>query len=406
MTEAVRAEIPALVDDFIKGLVVVDPYRAGAVPHERLVIDATVTFEYLLHRLVAHCGSPRAIADPAEQVGRDRARRGVPLGALMAAIHLVVSVLWNRFRAHLGDADAAVLVEHVEVLLSVVEEYSRNVQSAYLQEEAVMVQEGDHELVHLWSRLLGGEVGDELFNAVADRLGVHAGSSVLVMAAPASRRDSLWSFYRECWAHHRRPHWLTRAGDVVLVLPLGSVTVTALPLGSSDIPRQSSHAGPATDAALLHRAGAVEAAMAPVCTGVRAVPGAIALARTLASVLPRRQNRAFTLRDGWLSVVASRLGDAAPFIVREVFTGLSARPVAEQERLLETAEVYVRCGSVVRTAELSYCHRNTIVNRMARLRAFTGLDLSVPEQAALFLAALHAREAVNPARDEGNSHLG
>ncbi|WP_168582631.1 PucR family transcriptional regulator [Gephyromycinifex aptenodytis] len=367
VVEALRVQIPSLVEEFIESLAVLEPYRSGLVPRERIEADGRASFEYLVNRLAEHCGPTRVITDPAQSLGRDRARRGVPLGALMAAIHIDVSLLWNRLRTQIGDEDAALLVEHVEVLLSVVDEYGRNVQDAYLHEEAVMVQQGDHELDTLLARLLDGQDDDELLDAVAQRLGASPSSPLLVMAAPVARRESLWSFYRECWAQQQRPHWLARAQDVVLLMSLEA---------------------PAAD--VLDRARSVHAALVPLCPGVKDLPGAVALARTLAEVLPRGCESAFTLRQGWLAVATAGLGQVAPFLVQEVFAGLLTRPEAEQERLLETADVYLACGSVARTAQLGYCHRNTVVNRLARLRALTGLDLSVPQEAALFLTARSA----------------
>ena len=52
-------------------------------------------------------------------------------------------------------------------------------------------------------------------------------------------------------------------------------------------------------------------------------------------------------------------------------------PAAERELLLDTLENWVAAGgSVRRTAELAYCHRNTVINRLHRIQQITGHDLT------------------------------
>lgn len=52
--------------------------------------------------------------------------------------------------------------------------------------------------------------------------------------------------------------------------------------------------------------------------------------------------------------------------------------------LRETLTAYVRCGgSVARTAEVLYVHRNTVRYRLRRMEQFTGLDLRRPEDRLL-----------------------
>jgi sugar diacid utilization regulator len=59
--------------------------------------------------------------------------------------------------------------------------------------------------------------------------------------------------------------------------------------------------------------------------------------------------------------------------------------------LLDTLDVYLsNRGSAARAAELLYCHRNTILNRLRRIEARTGLTLSDPLHIVELYLALEA----------------
>ena len=56
--------------------------------------------------------------------------------------------------------------------------------------------------------------------------------------------------------------------------------------------------------------------------------------------------------------------------------------------MLGTLEEYLQTGSVSETSRRQYCHRNTVLNRLARVRELTGCDPTVPRDAALLCAGL------------------
>lgn len=69
-------------------------------------------------------------------------------------------------------------------------------------------------------------------------------------------------------------------------------------------------------------------------------------------------------------------------------------PVAGRPELLETLRTHLEQAQDRRaTARLLTLHPNTVDNRLARISALTGLDLSTPRGAALALAALLLRDA-------------
>src|SRR5690606_3913162 len=77
-------------------------------------------------------------ADAAELLGKRRARQGVPLEHLIEAVRLDFRVIWGVLRELAGDEHAELLVEKVEGLLIVVEEYISDVQLAFVREIAIL----------------------------------------------------------------------------------------------------------------------------------------------------------------------------------------------------------------------------------------------------------------------------
>ena len=60
--------------------------------------------------------------------------------------------------------------------------------------------------------------------------------------------------------------------------------------------------------------------------------------------------------------------------------------------ILATVDAYLKTGSIKQTAQQSFCHRNTVINRIKQFSTYSGLDITVPKQAALALVALSSHQ--------------
>jgi sugar diacid utilization regulator len=64
---------------------------------------------------------------------------------------------------------------------------------------------------------------------------------------------------------------------------------------------------------------------------------------------------------------------------------------AERRLLLGTLQIWVATGgSVKHTADAAFCHRNTVINRLQRMRAITGHDFTDPSVLVELKLALRA----------------
>ncbi|WP_026545536.1 helix-turn-helix domain-containing protein, partial [Arthrobacter sp. 35/47] len=112
--------------------------------------------------------------------------------------------------------------------------------------------------------------------------------------------------------------------------------------------------------------------VAPPASSLAEVPRMLRIAlESLPVVTPERPGRQ-TVRDAWGEVAAVRLGEYGTVLADTVLGPLAAISVHEKERLIETVQAYFRTGSVSETAAELYCHRNTVLNRLARFSQLTG----------------------------------
>ena len=111
------------------------------------------------------------------------------------------------------------------------------------------------------------------------------------------------------------------------------------------------------------------------------------------------QETAYALRCARIAMMGSRLGESpvtifdksplaimavgAPDIMqrvsRNVLGGLSSLPAMERSMLLDTLETWLaNGGSASKTAEILFCHRNTVRHRLRRIQERTGRSLADP----------------------------
>ncbi|WP_460862052.1 helix-turn-helix domain-containing protein, partial [Nocardiopsis coralliicola] len=143
-----------------------------------------------------------------------------------------------------------------------------------------------------------------------------------------------------------------------------------------------------TPAAVPAWLSGVACALGPVADGLGRVPAAVRAAAAVAAVLPADADGPMRAADVWGPLSAARLGELSGVVADDVLHALHALPGHERERLVETFLVYARAGSVAETAGALYCHRNTVLNRLARLEELTGRRPARPADAAVLLLAL------------------
>lgn len=363
LVRTVHDRADGLVDEFLTQVDDLPTYSRGAVPRDRLESDAVASFEFLLRQL-GDLPVPARLHEVGPAIGRDRARRGVPLDHLLTAVRLDFRVLWHSLRASAGPEHTTLLVERAEDVWSAVEEYTTTVQVSYLEEAARMSREQSREQAALVRTLLArAEPDSQDVSRVALALDVDPEAPFLVAAAPSNADKELRTAADQLTGAGRRLHVDETAQHTTLIV------------------RWHSDSADAADALL----GGARCGLAPLASGLVEVPRAVRIAKEIVEVLPGHSGGAHDLRSAWMLLVGARLGELAPPLARSVLGGLEEVPEGERERLVTTALSFARTGSAQRCAEELYCHRNTVMNRLHRLTELTGLDMTRPHDASLVL---------------------
>lgn len=360
-----RADADELIHSFVTRVRAIPPYGRGTVPADRLEADAAGTFEYLLRR-IAGAPVPDRVADIGRKIGRDRARRGVPLNDLLTAVRLDFRVLWDGLRARSRAEDESMLVARVEDVWGVVEDYVSQIQVSYQSEAALLARERHGERSMLVATLLGEDRPDpDEVARTALALDVEVLADLLVVAAPAGA-GALLRRAADGIAADGRPAHVQSAGRHAIL-----------------IARWDGPTGPSVRTALA----GVPCGVGPLAHGLAEVPRCARLATEVADAVPAASGPVEP-GDAWLSIAAARFGPTSPDVVGSVLGGLSRCAPGERGRLLETVRAHARSGSVAEVARELYCHRNTVLNRLRRFTELTGRDVTVPAESAVVQLAL------------------
>jgi PucR C-terminal helix-turn-helix domain len=318
-------------------------YYGGLVEPQDFKGTSARVFRYLLGQLST--GAPPAeLAGLPEEIGRTRARQRVPLESLTTTIRQDFGVFWSTLLWIAGAADMPVLLCHVDDLWRAVDDFAGEVQISHLRESASLAAQDRDRQRSMTSVLFSSDTHHpDLIRQVAGALAIPVDGPYQVIACPPA-------------AVPVRPGVLTHESD-------GALVVFWPGAQPPDVGLRCGHA--------------------PDADGLAAVPAMARTARHILRALPPGHDGPATMRDVWDRIAAEQMRHTAPDFLGVPLARLASVPAQERARIVETARSYLATGSVATTASALYCHRNTVMTRMRRFRELTGLDLTIPREAAL-----------------------
>lgn len=361
-----RLDVGELTAEFIERLGAVPGYASSPLPAREIRRTGSASFQALILAMKADNDGPDYLRERdaiALDVGVTRARAGVPIESLMTAIRLDFAIIWEAITGIAEPGDAQLLVGHTARVWEVVDGYAGETQRAYvaelarIQAEAASMRQG--YLATLFSEV---NLAPAALDRIAQELGLGLETEYVVAVAPWDHIPAL----RLALAN-------APAGAQVFTHSLADALVAFFPL---DLRPGS---GPQRLYASLD--GLTCGLMGEGCTLDR-VPQAAAVAASLAGLLAPAERGAMTWRRGWARLARRELDRAGAPGLGEVERALQRCGSAERRRLREAVEAYLQTGSIAQAAEQLYCHRNTLMNRIKRFARLTGVDPTVPLQAA------------------------
>ncbi|MFC5138010.1 PucR family transcriptional regulator [Actinomycetospora rhizophila] len=351
-----------------------DVYGVLGVPvHDDLRSTCRASLERLLTQLAGDLPPDVDAGALTVDAGRRRARQGVPLEVVLRAYRQCGRLVWERMRAVSrerfgGEHDGALLVVADDVW-RILDASSDRLVDAYRREETRL---RGVEIGRRWAvleGLLAGR-GHEPAAALdaARLLDVDPDSPVVVVVAPAGEDDPLPDTEALAGAF-----WHVRSGEIV------GVAVGA----------QS--AGEVVAVLAPHAAGPV--GVSPPVPGLGQLDVAYRWARLAARTLPAGAGAVADLDDRLPEALLAEAADLVPRLRRAALGDLLDLPAAERGTLLATLRAVLDAdGSPSHAATALYCHRNTVMYRLARLETLTGRRLADARDRLLLGLALVAAE--------------
>lgn len=346
-------------------------YADGVVATDDLRQTAHEVFDLLLRSLAGYDVSSDMGA-VAARIGGRRAEQGVPLDALVAAVRKDAQVVWNALTSRATPDDYSALLGSAPLVWEVVERLTLRIVEAYQQSLLEQRRRIDDERRQAFDRLIqtGGR-HPATVQETAQALAMDAQGRFSVVMSDLSSTTEL----------RRAMERLKRRGVPFHTqgMPSGQVLLVQIPdLSTLDLN------------GLLRN---VRCGVAPMVEGLSEVADALRFATATLRATPAGERGPRFLAEAWLGIVVAQAPDVSRRLVESVLDPVRSLPGAESERLLEAVRAYCYGdGSVASTAAKLYCHRNTLLNRLARFRDLTARDVRSPADAAVVLLALEACE--------------
>ncbi|MCW2780221.1 MAG: hypothetical protein JWR35_670 [Marmoricola sp.] len=311
--------------------------------------------------------------DAAEETGHRRAAQGLPLDDVLRSFRIGGRLIWEDLIAEaqtLNALDADGLREVGTRLWEVVDKTSSQVAMAYHATERDHVRADEQRSAAMWEELLSGRAQEHAFAVVAAQtLGLPLQGPFVAAALSVAANDI------ESRLERRRigSAWHRRTDSVVGVLALGQATL-----------------GEAME--ILSAAGAARGGVSSVVPGLAAIDSAFTQASLALRTLTPGEAGVVAFDQRLVEALLLNSSDIAGRLVRVWLGPVLDLSEADGRVLLGTLRAWVDSGgSMTRTAELASCHRNTAINRIARVSALIGSHLgegTVPVDLVLALRSL------------------
>ena len=359
-----------------------DVYAALGVPvRDDLRATCRASLERLLTLLAGDLPPGVDAAALTVDTGQRRARQGVPLEVVLRAYRQCGRLVWERMREVSGERfagryDAALLVVADDVW-RILDASSDRLVDAYRREEARL---RGLELGRRWAvleGLLAERGGDPAVARDAARLlDVPEDAALCCVVAPTGDGDDdPLPAPSEALAGLASSVWHARSGEIVGVVVPAEDAATALLAGVAALRRRAR--GPVGVSPPVHGLGELDVAHR--------------WARLAARTLPAGEATVVGLDDRLPEALIVEAPDVGPRLRRAALGELLDLPGAERDTLLATLRAVLDAdGSPSRAATALYCHRNTVMYRLARIETLTGRRLADARDRLLLGLALAA----------------
>ena len=361
-----RLDVGKLTHEFVQRLSTIPSYANSPLPVSEIMRTGGASFEALIVAMKVEHDEPDSLRERdaiSLDVGVTRARAGVPIEALMTAIRLDFSILWEAITSLARTEDALLLVRHTARVWEVVDSYAGETQRAYVREAArIQAEAASKRQEYLATLFSERNLSATALERIAQELGQPLDTRYVVVAALREQIPAL----RLALANER-------ASNKVYTYSVSDALIVFYPVDA--------RAG-SESLRLSSRIETLSCGVVSEFCSLEDIGKASQVARALANLLEPAEEGAMTWSRGWARMAKLALAEAGAPGLGEVDRALEQCGTTERRRLTEAVHAYLRTGSVAHAADELFCHRNTLMNRLKRFATLTGVDPTIPLQAA------------------------
>ncbi|NIH72590.1 helix-turn-helix domain-containing protein [Auritidibacter ignavus] len=354
-----QLNVDRLTKAFLDKLRTVPEYQEGRLSNTEIAKTAKSTFYALIQHMQGQ-GNSANLDVKAFDLGVLRARVGIPSSAMMSAIRFDYTILWNAIISLAHADDALLLLRHANYVWQVVDVYAQKAREGHAAEKEQREHHTRLNQQALVTELLEGSgTNNKRTQEILTELNLPTEGELILMSASGHETSSLKKYAIDN-AHLRDSAIPFNRGATFLLLIPGYLW--HIRTGIPQLREQYRWAFlKITDTSELSKA--------------------TALATELSKIPLSRPNVTRTIED-WVALVRARLQGSPLEHALDIDRDLSKATEVESYAVKETVETYLRTGSVQRVADSMYCHRNTVTNRLRKFYDLTGIDVTVPKNAA------------------------
>jgi hypothetical protein len=383
LAASVLLRVPELTDALVRTIQERNPgYReVNVVPLDDLWQSCHDNITRVLQLLAAAGGAPDddRYFDAARATGRRRAEQRMPLDDVLRSFRLGGRLVWEALIDQArkeSQAETDALLDLASRVWEVVDTMSAQVAIAYHAAERLLVRADERRKAKLWDDLLSGRAKELAFAYEAAR-SVDLPVEGPYAAVVADGDGETGALGKRLGGYGIRSAWQVRAATLVGLLALAD-----------------SGLGRALD--VLRQALTVPAGVSLVVSGLAEADVAYRQATLARRTLPKGRVEVVALEDRLPEALLLGSPELTERLARLWLGPLLDLPADDRKLLLDTLEAWAaNAGSTTRTAEAAHCHRNTVINRMRRIRLITGHDFAEDVAPIELMLALRARRLLD-----------